>query len=159
MLNDILKQLQTRQSLIDGTGSTYGRIGRKLNFSSLSESTQELVVNKLVNAENDGIDLQEIDKLIANAAKMRKGFKDMGFNVIESETAIVPVVLGEDDITFKFWRALFDKGVFVNAFISPGVPVGMAMLRTSYMATHQYEHLNRILEIFGEIGKDFGVIK
>ncbi|MBX7045264.1 MAG: aminotransferase class I/II-fold pyridoxal phosphate-dependent enzyme [Ignavibacteria bacterium] len=102
---------------------------------------------------------ERIDKLIANAAKMRKGFKDMGFNVIESETAIVPVVLGEDDITFKFWRALFDKGVFVNAFISPGVPVGMAMLRTSYMATHQYEHLNRILEIFGEIGKDFGVIK
>lgn len=102
---------------------------------------------------------ERIDKLIANAAKMRKGFVDMGFNVIQSETAIVPVVLGQDDITFKFWRALFDKGVFVNAFISPGVPPGMAMLRTSYMATHQEEHLDRILEIFGEIGRDFGIIK
>jgi 8-amino-7-oxononanoate synthase len=90
---------------------------------------------------------------------MREGFKAMGFNVIESETAIVPVVLGQDDITFMFWRKLFDAGVFVNAFISPGVPVGMAMLRTSFMASHKEEHLNRILEIFGDIGKELGVIK
>lgn len=102
---------------------------------------------------------ERIDNLIANAAKMRNGFKAMGFNVIESETAIVPVVLGQDDITFLFWRKLFDAGVFVNAFISPGVPVGMAMLRTSFMASHKEEHLNRILEIFGDIGKELGVIK
>jgi 8-amino-7-oxononanoate synthase len=102
---------------------------------------------------------ERITQLIANAAKMREGFKAMGFNVIESETAIVPVVLGQDDITFMFWRKLFDAGVFVNAFISPGVPVGMAMLRTSFMASHKDEHLNRILEIFGDIGKELGVIK
>jgi 8-amino-7-oxononanoate synthase len=96
--------------------------------------------------------------LIANAAKMRKGFKALGFRVIDSETAIVPVIIGEDMKTFVFWRALFDAGVFVNAFVSPGVPPGMAMLRTSYMATHQEAHLDRILEVFGEIGKKLGVI-
>ncbi len=101
---------------------------------------------------------ERIGRLIANADKMRKGFQAMGFNVIDSQTAIVPVIIGEDTKTFIFWRALFDAGVFVNAFVSPGVPSGMAMLRTSYMATHEDVHLDRILEVFGEIGKKLGVI-
>ena len=101
---------------------------------------------------------ERIGRLIANADKMRKGFHSMGFNVVDSQTAIVPVIFGEDTKTFIFWRALFDAGVFVNAFVSPGVPPGMAMLRTSYMATHEDVHLNRILEVFGEIGKRLGVI-
>lgn len=101
---------------------------------------------------------ERIAKLISNADKMRKGFIKMGFRVIDSRTAIVPVVLGEDNLVFQFWRKLFDRGVFVNAFISPGVPPGMAMLRTSYMATHEDKHLDRILELFGEIGKEMGFI-
>ncbi len=101
---------------------------------------------------------ERITSLIRNAEKMRKGFKELGFNILEAQTAIVPVIIGEDTNTFVFWRALFDAGVFVNAFVSPGVPVGMAMLRTSYMATHKDEHLDRILETFGTIGKKLGVI-
>lgn len=99
-----------------------------------------------------------IQRLLANAEKMRKGFKVMGFKVVDSQTAIVPVIIGNDLNTFIFWRALFDAGVFVNAFISPGVPNGMQMLRTSYMATHEDSHLDRILETFGTIGKKLGVI-
>lgn len=102
---------------------------------------------------------ERIKSLISNAEKMRNGFREMGFRVIDSRTAIVPVVLGEDDIVFVFWRKLFDAGIFVNAFISPGVPPGMAMLRTSFMATHKDEHLNRILEVFGDIGKEMRIIK
>lgn len=101
---------------------------------------------------------ERIDRLIANADKMRKGFKAMGFRVIDSETAIVPVIVGDDLNTFKFWRALFDAGVFVNAFISPGVPNGMQMMRTSYMATHEDHHLDTILDTFGTIGKQLGLI-
>jgi 8-amino-7-oxononanoate synthase len=97
-------------------------------------------------------------RLIANAEKMRKGFKEMGFTVIDGQTAIVPVIIGEDTKTFIFWRELYDAGVFVNAFISPGVPPGMAMLRTSYMATHENHHLDKILETFHTIGKKLGVI-
>jgi len=100
-----------------------------------------------------------MEKLIRNADKMRKGFTAMGFNVIDGRTAIVPVIIGDDTKTFIFWRALFDAGVFVNAFVSPGVPPTMAMLRTSYMASHEDEHLNKILDIFGTIGKKMGVIQ
>ena len=99
-----------------------------------------------------------IGRLIANAQKMRDGFTKMGFRVIDGQTGIVPVIIGDDTNTFIFWRALFDAGVFVNAFISPGVPNGMQMLRTSYMASHESEHLDKILEVFGEIGKKLGVI-
>lgn len=102
---------------------------------------------------------ERITRLLANADKMRKGFKQMGFKVIESPTAIVPVIIGDDGNTFVFWRALFDAGVFVNAFIAPGVPNGMQMLRTSYMATHENHHLDKILETFGTIGKKLGLIQ
>jgi 8-amino-7-oxononanoate synthase len=101
---------------------------------------------------------ERMHRLIANADKMRKGFKALGFNVIDAQTAIVPVIIGDDTKTFIFWRHLYDAGVFVNAFVSPGVPPGMAMLRTSYMASHEDHHLDRILEVFGEIGKKLGVI-
>lgn len=100
-----------------------------------------------------------VDRLIANASYMREGFMKLGFNVIPGQTGVVPVIIGDDERTFIFWRALFDAGVFVNAFISPGVPQGLQMLRTSFMATHQREHLDRILEISGEIGRKLGVIQ
>jgi len=99
-----------------------------------------------------------IDKLIKNCDKMRKGFSKLGFKIIDGQTGVVPVIIGDDMNTFIFWRKLFDAGVFVNAFISPGVPPGMQMLRTSYMATHEDEHLDKILEIFEKIGKELGVI-
>lgn len=99
-----------------------------------------------------------IDMLISNAAKMRNGFKDLGFTVLDGQTAIVPVIVGDDMLAFRFWRGLFDAGVFVNAFISPGVPPGLQMMRTSYMATHEDKHLDRILEVFATIGKELGVI-
>ncbi len=101
---------------------------------------------------------ERIQRLIANAQKMREGFKSMGFRVIDGQTAIVPVIIGDDTRTFIFWRKLFDSGVFVNAFISPGVPNGMQMLRTSYMATHENHHLDRILETFQSIGKSLELI-
>lgn len=99
-----------------------------------------------------------IDKLLANADKMRAGFKAMGFTVMDSRTGIVPVVLGDVEKTLLFWRKLYDAGVFVNAFIPPGVPPTLSMLRTSYMATHEDEHLDRILEIFNDTGRELGVI-
>mgnify|MGYP001014156742 FL=1 len=89
---------------------------------------------------------------------MRRGFKELGFNVIESRSGIVPVVVGEVDIALVFWRKLYDKGVFVNAFIPPGLPPNMSMMRTSYMASHEPEHLDRILEVFAEVGKELGLI-
>lgn len=98
------------------------------------------------------------ERLLANADHMRTGFKAMGFQILDAPTAIVPVIIGEDEKAFVFWRELFDAGVFVNVFISPGVPPGMQMMRTSYMATHEERHLNRLLEVFGDIGRKLGII-
>jgi 8-amino-7-oxononanoate synthase len=100
-----------------------------------------------------------VDKLIRNADKMREGFKEMGFKIFPSKTAIIPVIVGDVDLAFVFWRKLFDNGIFVNTFIPPGVPPNMSMMRTSYMASHEDHHLNKILEVFGKVGKELGLIK
>ena len=101
---------------------------------------------------------ERVDRLIRNANKMRTGLKAEGFKVLEGRTAIVPVIVCEDLLAFKMWRMLYDAGVFVNVFISPGVPPGRQMMRTSYMATHEDEHLDKILEIFRDTGKKLGLI-
>ncbi|MBM4169747.1 MAG: pyridoxal phosphate-dependent aminotransferase family protein [Ignavibacteria bacterium] len=99
-----------------------------------------------------------VDKLLRNARKMRAGFQSLGFRVGEHDTAVVSVIIGDTDKVLIMWRHLFDAGVFVNAFIRPGVPPGWEMLRTSYMATHEDEHLDKILEVFADVGKKLGVI-
>ncbi len=99
-----------------------------------------------------------VDKLMRNARKMRKGLKEMGYNVGEHDSAVVPVIIGDSDKVLYMWRQLFNAGVFVNAFIRPGVPPGMEMLRTSYMATHEDKHLDKILDVMSSIGKKLGVI-
>jgi len=101
---------------------------------------------------------ERVDKLILNASKMKKGFKELGFRIIENETAIVPVIIGDDMKSFLFWKELYEDGVFVNVFISPGVPQGLQMMRTSYMATHEDEHLEKILDAFKKAGKKLGII-
>ncbi len=90
--------------------------------------------------------------------RMRKGFRELGFDVGHSQTPIVPVVIGEDMTTFQFWRMLFDEGVYTNPVISPAVPEGQALLRTSYMATHTDEQLDFVLEAFAKVGRTLGVI-
>jgi len=102
---------------------------------------------------------ERINRLIANADYMRAGLKGQGYTIIEGVTGIVPVILGDFQKTLIFWRKLFDAGVFTNAFVPPGVPPNLSMLRTSYMAAHEKEHLDRMLELFGEIGKELELIK
>ena len=90
---------------------------------------------------------------------MREHYKKLGFKIIEGETGVIPVIIGDDIKTFVFWRKLFDRGVFVNAFISPGVMPGWQMLRTSVMATHEKAHLDEILHHFEEIGEELGILE
>ncbi len=97
-------------------------------------------------------------KVRSNAQKVRIGLREAGFNVIPGESAIVPVVIGDDEKTFMIWKMLYDEGLFVNAFISPATSPGMQMLRTSYMATHEDEHLDFILDKFTKIGKKLGLL-
>lgn len=99
-----------------------------------------------------------VEKLISNADKVRKALSEAGFNIIDGRTAIVPVIVGDDALAFQMWRKLYDAGVFVNVFISPGVPQGRQMMRTSYMSTHEDEHLEYIIDTFKKIGKEIGLI-
>lgn len=90
--------------------------------------------------------------------RMHKEFKCMGFEIGTTQTPIVPVLIGEDMKTFAFWKALTEAGLFTNPIISPAVPPGQALIRTSYTATHTDEQLDRVLQTFYEVGKKFAII-
>ena len=98
-------------------------------------------------------------RVLANAEKMRKGFRSLGFDIGASVTPVVPIIIGDNDLTFLMWKTLFDEGVFVNPVISPAVAPGHQLLRTSYMATHTDAQLDKVLEVFEKVGKNLGVIK
>ena len=104
------------------------------------------------------------ERLLDNAAYLHRGLTDLGLKVVEptrmpdgSEalTPIVPVVVGEDWQAALLWKALFDAGVYTNVALHPAVPPGGALLRTSLMATHERDHLDRALEIFAEVTARF----
>lgn len=101
---------------------------------------------------------ERVERVVKIGAYMKKEFQAMGFNTAETVSPIVPVIIGDDQTTFAFWRALFEAGVFVNPIISPAVPQGLQLLRTSYMATHTDEQLSQVLDVFRAIGKAVGVI-
>ncbi|MFH2049384.1 MAG: aminotransferase class I/II-fold pyridoxal phosphate-dependent enzyme [bacterium] len=98
------------------------------------------------------------ERLWKNAHRMQKEFKDLGFEIGHTETPIVPIVIGEDFEAFAFWKALFENGLFTNPVVSPAVPPGQAMIRTSYTATHTDEQLDRVVEIVARVGREKGLI-
>jgi len=103
-------------------------------------------------------------RLLENSAYLREGFRRLGLRVVEpgtlpgggeATTPVVPVVVGEDWQAVLLWKALFDAGVYTNVAIHPAVPPGGALLRTSLMATHEREHLDRALEVVERVVSDF----
>jgi len=101
---------------------------------------------------------ERVERLAQIAEKMRNGYRALGFNIGNSTTPIIPIIIGDDTKVLLFWKALFENGVFVNPVVSPAVPPGMQLMRTSYMATHTDAQLDRVLEIFGRVGKELGII-
>jgi 8-amino-7-oxononanoate synthase len=97
-------------------------------------------------------------RLWRNTRKMLKGFKTLGYDTGTSETPIIPLVIKDTMKTYEMCRLLFENGVFVNAVTSPAVPQGRELLRTSYMATHTEEQLDRVLAAFEKVGRQVGVI-
>jgi len=96
---------------------------------------------------------QHIERLWANADYMRKGLQQLGFDTGDSNTPIIPVIIRDEYRTALAWRALIEAGVYTNPVIPPGVPPNLSLLRTSYMATHEREHLDRALEGFKIVGE------
>jgi 7-keto-8-aminopelargonate synthetase-like enzyme len=98
------------------------------------------------------------ERLWDNATHGRNGLQELGFNTGQSATPVVPVILGDDMLTIHFWKALFDRGVFTNPAVRQAVAPGSALLRTSVIATHTSEQLDRALEAFWEVGRELHVI-
>lgn len=101
---------------------------------------------------------ERIERVNAIGERMRQGYSQLGFKIGKSESPIIPIYIGDDMMTVMTWKALFDNGVFVNPVLSPGVAPGQQLLRTSYMATHTDEQLDRVLEVFESVGKQMGMI-
>jgi 8-amino-7-oxononanoate synthase len=101
---------------------------------------------------------QHTERLNAIADKMRAGYRSLGFDIGNSVTPIIPIIIGDDIRTVFTWKALFEEGVYVNAVISPAVAPGRQLLRTSYMATHTDAQMDRVLEVFAKVGKNMGMI-
>ena len=94
-----------------------------------------------------------------NTHYMKREFTGMGYDTGNSASPVIPLLVGEDITAFKMTFRLQEEGVFANPVVSPGVPPGRAMMRTSYMATHTRDHLDRSLEIFRKVGREMGVIR
>jgi 8-amino-7-oxononanoate synthase len=101
---------------------------------------------------------ERIQRVIEIGEYMQKELRSLGFNIGNSESPIIPIMIGDDMRTIFTWKALFDNGVFVNPVISPAVPPGGQLLRTSYMATHTDQQLDKVLSIYEEVGKQAGLI-
>jgi len=100
-----------------------------------------------------------IDKLRENYTYMKNELSGMGFELSDTESAVIPIYVRDDARTLEFWRTLLeDYSVYTNPFISPGVLPRRSLLRTSYMATHERKHLDRGLEALRSAGKGLGVI-
>jgi 8-amino-7-oxononanoate synthase len=89
---------------------------------------------------------------------MRKSYHALGFDTGTSVSPIIPIFVGDDRRAAIIWKAMFEAGVYVNMVVSPAVPEGKQLLRTSYMATHTDQQLNKVLEVFSKIGKQVGLI-
>jgi len=101
---------------------------------------------------------ERIERLWKNTRKMLQGLKDLGFKIGPSETPIIPVIVGDNETAFKMTLMLQEEGIFANVAVSPAVPEGKALIRTSYMATHTEEQLDQVLSAFEKTGRALGLI-
>jgi 7-keto-8-aminopelargonate synthetase-like enzyme len=97
-------------------------------------------------------------RLWRNAERLKGGLESLGFDTGQTVTPIIPIIVGESDRTFFFWKVLFDLGIFSNPVIAPAVPERSARIRTSLMATHTDALIDEALEIFKKAGKQVGLI-
>lgn len=98
------------------------------------------------------------ERLWENTEYMRSELNSLGFDTCGSESPIISLLIGEDFATFQMAKRLQEEGVFVNPVMTPAVPAGHSMIRTSYMATHSREHLDQALGALAKVGRELAVI-
>jgi 7-keto-8-aminopelargonate synthetase-like enzyme len=97
-------------------------------------------------------------QLWENARYLERQLSGLGFDTGDSASPVIPIVVGADEDVYRAVIRLQELGVFANPVVSPAVPAGRAMIRTSTMATHTRAHLDRALEAMRTVGREFGLI-
>lgn len=97
-------------------------------------------------------------KLWENGNYLKKGLKELGFNIGNSETPITPCIIGDESLTQQFSRRLNEEGVYAKAIVFPTVPKGTGRVRNMPTAAHTKEMLDRAITIYGKVGKELGII-
>jgi 8-amino-7-oxononanoate synthase len=148
---------------IGGFVAASGDIIKYLKHISRSMMFSASLAPALVAAVSAALDIidqepERRERLWANTERMMRDFRSVGFDIGDAASPIIPIVVGEDMLAFKIALMLQEEGVFANPVITPATPPGRALIRTSYMATHTNEHLDRVLEAFIKVGKQVGLI-
>jgi 7-keto-8-aminopelargonate synthetase-like enzyme len=131
-------------------------VGRSMIFSASLPPSLVATVSTALDIIEEQPQLRT--QLWKNTHKMLKGYKALGYDTGTSETPIVPIIIGDSMKVYEMCKLLFENGVFVNAVVNPAVPLGRELLRTSYMATHTGEQLDKVLSAFGKVGRQMGLI-
>lgn len=98
------------------------------------------------------------DTLMENTAYFKDGLKNAGFDIIDGDSAIVPVMLYDAKLSQEMAAKLLEKGIYVIGFFYPVVPKGKARIRVQLSAAHTKEHLNKAIEAFTQVGRELDVI-
>lgn len=129
---------------------------RSLIFSASLPAPNLMAVMAALDIMED--EPEHVGRLWENGDYMLQNLNELGFDTGNTQTPIIPIIIGEDGPTFLTWKLLFERGLYTNPVITPGVPPGQALLRTSYMATHTREQLDRALDILADTGQQLGLI-
>ncbi|MGH2627034.1 MAG: aminotransferase class I/II-fold pyridoxal phosphate-dependent enzyme, partial [Anaerolineales bacterium] len=101
---------------------------------------------------------ERVRRLWQVTERMRVGLKALGFDMGPSVTPIIPIIVGDRERTLIAWKMCYEAGLYTNPVFAPAVPPDRGLLRTSYMATHTDEQIDRALNILGEVGRELGLI-
>jgi 8-amino-7-oxononanoate synthase len=94
---------------------------------------------------------ERIERVNKIGERMRTELRAMGYNIGETQTPIIPIIIGDMMKTMEAWKVFYEAGIYTNVALPPAVPPELALLRTSYMATHTDEQLDRVLEVFKKV--------
>jgi 8-amino-7-oxononanoate synthase len=131
-------------------------IGRSMIFSASLPPSLVASVSTALDIIEEQPQLRT--QLWKNTHKMLKSYKELGYDTGTSETPIIPIIIKDSIKVYEMCKLLFENGIFVNPVISPAVPPGRELLRTSYMATHTEEQLDKVLDAFKKVGNQLDLI-
>ncbi|GIN40232.1 MULTISPECIES: glycine C-acetyltransferase [Heyndrickxia] len=98
------------------------------------------------------------DRLWENGNYLKKGLKQLGFNIGDSETPITPCIIGDEKATQTFSKRLIEEGVYAKSIVFPTVPKGTGRVRNMPTAAHTKEMLDKAISIYEKVGKEMGLI-